>query len=116
MEDSFLKFSSLDKSTEQETVLKMDDEKKVEENPHRCQNDIQEDSNNSLNNVEERHSEPLQVEQCKSSENEEALEEKRGVKRKRDDDDNDDYNENSEGLHETQGKKIMIIFYLFLFA
>ncbi|XP_078375877.1 uncharacterized protein LOC144659327 isoform X2 [Oculina patagonica] len=105
--DSYPEFPTLDTSTEQETVEKMEDGKKGEESPHKCQNDIHEDCN-SLSNEEERHSntEPLQVEQCKSTGNEKALEEKRGVKRKRndddDDDDNDDCKVNSESLHETQ--------------
>ncbi len=120
LKDSYPEFPTLDTSTEQETVEKMEDGKKGEESPHKCQNDIHEDCN-SLSNEEERHSntEPLQVEQCKSTGNEKALEEKRGVKRKRndddDDDDNDDCKVNSESLHETQGKKVMIIiFYLLL--
>lgn len=104
-------FPTLDTSTEQETVEKGKDDKKSEENSH-----YQEDSS-SLNNEAERQ--PLQVEkeaalsdkeQNKFSGNGEELQDKRGVKRKRDNDDDNDYNEmNSECLHETQGEKLILL-------
>ena len=123
MEDSFPKFATLDTSTEQEAVEKGQDDKKSEENPEKCQNNIQEDSN-SLNSEAEGHSEteplhveqdiaPCDVEQCKSRGIAEASVEKRGVKRKRDDDDDDgdddDYNEkNSKSICETEGTKVIL--------
>lgn len=86
------------------------------EDPHEYQKDIQEDSN-SLNREMEKDidKEPLQlaqenvtvdIEPCTSSGIEKPLEEKRGIKRKRDDDaDDDEDNEmNNKSLHGPQGK------------
>lgn len=110
MEDSFPKFPTIDTST----VEKGLDDKESEENPDKCQSDIQKESN-SLNSEAEGHSDtetlhveqdivPCDVEQCKSRGIAEASVEKRGVKRKRDDDDDDEYNEKDRNSScETQG-------------
>lgn len=116
MEDSFPKFPALDTSFEQEIIKERQDDEDGEEDPHELQKHIQEDSN-SLNREMEKDidHEPLQldqehvtvgIEQSTCSGNEEALEEKRGIKRKRDDDDDDDYEVNNKRSHETKGKEL----------
>lgn len=112
VEDSLPKFPALDTSLEQEIVEKRQDDSMGEEDPHELQKDIQEDSN-SLNREKEKDidNEPLQIDQenvtvdiaqSTSSGIEKALKEKRGIKRKRDNDNDDVYEVNNKRSHETQ--------------
>ena len=104
-------------------VEKRQDDKKGEEDAHEGQKEIQEDSNSFNREMEEKdiNIEPLEtnqenvtldIEHCKSSGIGEALQEKKGIKRKRGDDD-DDYEMNNRSSHETQGKRSFWPLYLY---